>query len=102
MCIRYISLFLVDGLHGLAFSLICCDDVVYAEGYSEWRYAKLNVGDSKEKVLASLGQPIHTFQMKDGSESYSYSKSASGWYPVRIVVLANNIVSFKHHYCEMD
>jgi len=55
-------------------ALVATLETHYAPGYSERRFHEVAVGQSREEVLAQLGEPLKKWS-HDTSESWAYSMS---------------------------
>lgn len=70
----------------LAFIFLFTFDTEYAPGYSEEAFRAVEIGDSREKVLGLLGQPLRVYGLDGKVQSYSRSPSGSN-YLMRDIVL---------------
>lgn len=69
-----------EGLDGLVLSQILKSDTKYSPGYSEERFRLIQVGSSKEKVVALMGPPLEkkvygNYSDKLREEYWWYSES---------------------------
>jgi hypothetical protein len=49
---------LLDGIDGFLWSRFIEAPTEYAPGYSDWRFRRVRLGDSKAEVLGQLGEPL--------------------------------------------
>lgn len=94
-----IQLVSMDGFRGTILSCIFQDTTVYAPGYSENKYAKINNGMPEEDVDSLLGTPLEVDVWK-GIKRYHYTRSNSGsHYRIRqIHIQAGQVIGKKHYY----
>ena len=94
----------VDGLHGRLLALCLITDTEYAKGYTNSRFRQISVGDTKEKVLALLGEPlIKVPQRPRSNERWMYSRSPSSThYLYRELRFSDGVVVEKRHYFYVD
>ena len=66
---------------------------IYASGYSEAAFDKIEVGDSEETVLKILGEPLvrHDGQSRRVWLDYSQDSWAL-WFQLRRIALSNSVV----------
>jgi hypothetical protein len=70
--LHYLS---VDGLHGRLLNLCLITDTEYAKGYTDGRFREISVGDTREKALAVLGEPLIKGGSPQKGEWWNYSRS---------------------------
>ncbi|MFT3711454.1 MAG: outer membrane protein assembly factor BamE [Archangium sp.] len=85
----------LDGLHGIALSVVFKPDTVFAAGYSPWKFRRVKLGMSRDEVKSLLGEPLSRADAASSDEEYWYfSTSPSGAkYHIRVVQFAHGRVT---------
>jgi outer membrane protein assembly factor BamE (lipoprotein component of BamABCDE complex) len=84
---------LLDGLSGLAFTMVASDTTEYSKQYSDEGFRRVRVGMTEEQVLRDVGPPLEKFDTKEGSSGWRYSRSCSdGNYRIRVVLFRDGRV----------
>ncbi len=82
------------------------EETIYAKGYSPELWKSIKLGDSREKVLTILGQPLDKFLNKRGEVTafyYSSQGPKNTNYRVRLIIFdESGIVIEKNNYFYLD
>ena len=93
----------VDGLHGRLLSLCRITDTEYAKGYSDLRFRQISVGDTQERVVDVLGEPLIKGKSRNRGEWWNYSRSpGSTHYLYRGLQLKDGVVVAKISHFYVD
>ena len=97
-------IYALDGIHGNIFDLIAKTDTEYSKDYSDSAFRKVKIGQSKEKVMELIGEPLSSSAVKRKKKSDKevlwYSRSPSGGsYRLRIVeLIEDKVVNVKNYF----
>lgn len=67
----------------------------YRDGYSEARFKEIRLGDSRDKVIATLGHPFGITSVGFDESKYMYSIPKPGmarFWKERLIVVSNGVV----------
>lgn len=94
----------LDGLQGYLLAPIRKPDTEYAPGYTEKGFREVRLGQTRDDVIALLGQPLHKRSVRKGAaEGWLYSQSpGSRDYRYREIQFADGLVTHRIHYYYVD
>jgi outer membrane protein assembly factor BamE (lipoprotein component of BamABCDE complex) len=86
LCVLILPVLCLGACVGGPLALVATLETRYAPGYSERRFHEVAVGQSRDEVLARLGEPLRK-GAHDSTESWSYSESPNDThYWCRVVI----------------
>ena len=95
----------LDGFIGTTLRLLTSERVLYSDHYSDWRFKRIIMGDTKQVVTEILGTPLAVYypKGKPGVEVLEFSQSGiDSWYPLRTITVSNGLVTKKTHFFYTD
>jgi hypothetical protein len=97
----------LDGYDGWALSLLAMkEDTVYAAGYSDAAFRRVDIGMTEREVAALLQEPLEIYTAKLGAElmpGWAYTRSAAdASYRVRCILFRDGRVAKVLHEFYLD
>ncbi len=88
--------FLIDGLEGLALTVLLGEDTEYAAGYSDTRWRQVRPGMTRSEVRALLGEPLSQWPISGGTGERWTRSPGDTHYRCRVVIYDGDLVTRKH------
>jgi hypothetical protein len=103
-----ISIILIDrcfinGLIGTIEGIITSEDTVYAGRFNEKLFKKIKIGDSKERVISLIGNPLRKYFVNNVEHWwYSVSPSSGSFFKRAVEFSGDGKVTEIQHYFYLD
>lgn len=88
----------IDGISGVLGSLLLREDTLYASGYSDFNWRRVQIGMTRQDVHDLLGQPLSQWALGnpgENGERWSLSPSDTN-FRCRVLLFRDNRVRSKH------